>query len=290
MGLCAALLVTLAARTATGEAAFAAWGWRLPFLASAGLLAISLWIRLSLAESPAFERLEAQGGRSAAPFRDAFADLPNLRRVLIALFSMMVAQGAVWYCAFFYAQVFIEKVIHVQPALVNLMTLAIVVVSAPLYVLFGWLSDRIGRKWVMTLGTLLTTAAIVPGFHLITAYANPALARAQASTPVTVLADSGDLLAAVRSRGQGAVPHRLRHRQGRPDRGGRLLQQPARRAGCGRTGEGRRGGDRLAGRRGADPAGAGQAQGGDGRADRRGPARGGLSRLGGPRAARTWRR
>ena len=189
VGLCAALLVTLAARTATGEAAFAAWGWRLPFLASAGLLAISLWIRLSLAESPAFERLEAQGGRSAAPFRDAFADLPNLRRVLIALFSMMVAQGAVWYCAFFYAQVFIEKVIHVQPALVNLMTLAIVVVSAPLYVLFGWLSDRIGRKWVMTLGTLLTTAAIVPGFHLITAYANPALARAQASTPVTVLAD-----------------------------------------------------------------------------------------------------
>ena len=189
VGLCAALLVTLAARTATGEAAFAQWGWRLPFLASAGLLAISLWIRLRLAESPAFTRMEAQGGRSAAPWREAFGDPANLRRVLIALFSMMVAQGAVWYCAFFYAQVFIEKVIHVQPALVNLITLVIVVISAPLYVFFGWLSDRVGRKWVMTLGTLLTTAALLPGFHLITAFANPALARAQAMTPVVVAAD-----------------------------------------------------------------------------------------------------
>ena len=189
VGLCAALLVTLAARAAVGEAAFAAWGWRLPFLASAGLLAVSLWVRLKLSESPAFTRLEARGGRSEAPWREAFGDPANLKRVLVALFSMMIAQGALWYCAFFYAQVFIEKVIHVEPALVNLIVLAVVVVSAPLYVLFGWLSDRVGRKWVMTLGTLLTTAALVPGFHLITAFANPALARAQAATPVVVAAD-----------------------------------------------------------------------------------------------------
>ncbi len=188
-GLCAALLVVLAARAAVGEAAFAAWGWRLPFLASSGLLAVSLWIRLRLSESPAFKRMEAQGQGSPAPLREAFADRANLRRVLTALFSMMLAQGAVWYAAFFYAQVFIERVIHVQAARVNLIMLAVVVASAPLYVLFGWLSDRVGRKWVMTLGTLLTTAALFPAFHLITHLANPALARALATTPVVVRAD-----------------------------------------------------------------------------------------------------
>ena len=189
IGLCAALLVTLGARAWVGEAAFAAWGWRLPFLASAGLLAVSLWIRLKLTESPAFRRMEAQGAASAAPYREAFGTWRNLRLVLVALFSMMVAQGAVWYCAFFYAQVFIERVIKVSPPLVNLVMVAVVVASAPMYLAFGWLSDRIGRKWVMTLGTLLTTAAIFPGFHLITEFANPALARAQRATPVAVAAD-----------------------------------------------------------------------------------------------------
>lgn len=189
VGLCAALLVTLGARAAVGEAAFARWGWRLPFLASAGLLAISLWIRLKLTESPAFRRMQAEGQRSPAPWREAFGEWRNLKRVLIALFSMMLAQGAVWYCAFFYAQVFVERVIKVDPALVDLIFVVVVVASAPLYVLFGWLSDRVGRKWVMTLGTLLTTAALFPGFHLITALANPALAHAQAATPVVVEAD-----------------------------------------------------------------------------------------------------
>jgi MFS family permease len=102
---------------------------------------------------------------------------------------MMVAQGAVWYCAFFYAQVFIERVIKVAPSTVNLIMIVIVIASAPLYVLFGWLSDRVGRKWVMTLGTLFTTAALFPGFHAITAAANPALDAAQRATPVVVTAD-----------------------------------------------------------------------------------------------------
>ena len=189
IGLTAALLVTLATRSAVGEAAFAAWGWRVPFLASAWLLAVSLWIRLKLSESPAFKRMAAEEGRSKAPYREAFGQWPNLKRVLIALFSMMLAQGAVWYCAFFYAQVFIERVIKVAPATVNLLMIAVVVVSAPLYVLFGWLSDKVGRKWVMTLGIALATAALFPGFHLITRLANPALARAQATTPVLVAAD-----------------------------------------------------------------------------------------------------
>ena len=189
IGLTAALLVTLAARTALGEAAFAAWGWRIPFLASAGLLAVSLWIRLKLAESPSFKALAAEGGISRAPYAEAFGRWPNLKRVLIALFALMVAQGAVWYCAFFYAQVFIERVVHVAPATVNAVMIAVVLASAPLYVLFGWLSDRVGRKWVMTLGTALATAALFPGFHLLTAFGAPELVRATAAAPVTVAAD-----------------------------------------------------------------------------------------------------
>ena len=189
IGLCAALLVTLATRTALGEPAFTAWGWRIPFLGSAGLLAVSIWIRLKLSESPAFKRMEAAGGGSKAPFKEAFGEWPNLRKVLIALFAMMVAQGAVWYCAFFYAQTFIERVVKVAPSTVNLIMIAVVVVSAPLYILFGWLSDRIGRKLVMTTGVAFATVLLFPGFHMIVAAANPALDRAQRTAPVVLSAD-----------------------------------------------------------------------------------------------------
>ena len=189
VGLTAALLVTLATRTLAGEAAFAAWAWRVPFVASAGLLAISIWIRLKLSESPSFKALAAEGNVSKAPYAEAFLRWPNLKRVLIALFALMVAQGAVWYCAFFYAQVFIERVVHVAPATVNAVMIAVVIASAPLYVLFGWLSDRVGRKWVMTLGTLLATAALFPGFHALASLGNPALVAATRAAPVTVAAD-----------------------------------------------------------------------------------------------------
>ena len=191
VGLSAALLVTLATRTITGEAAFGAWAWRIPFLASAGLLAISIWIRLKLSESPSFKALAAEGNVSKAPYAEAFGRWPNLRRVLIALFALMVAQGSVWYCAFFYAQVFIERVVHVAPATVNAVMIAVVIASAPLYVLFGWLSDKVGRKWVMTLGTLMATAALFPGFHALASFGNPALMAAARAAPVTVAADPG---------------------------------------------------------------------------------------------------
>ncbi len=189
VGLTAALLVTLATRTLTGEAAFAAWGWRVPFLASAGLLAVSLWIRLKLAESPSFKALAAEGNISRAPWAEAFGRWSNLKRVLIALFALMVAQGSVWYCAFFYAQVFIERVVHVAPATVNAVMIAVVIASAPLYVFWGWLSDRVGRKWVMTLGTAFATAALFPGFHALTSFGAPALVAATRAAPVTVAAD-----------------------------------------------------------------------------------------------------
>ncbi len=189
VGLTAALLVTLITRQSVGEAAFAAWGWRVPFLASAGLLVVSLWIRLSLTESPAFHALREKGERSERPYVESFLVWKNLKTVLIALFSMMVAQGSVWYCAFFYAQFFIERVIKTPAATVNLVMIAIVMTSAPLYVFFGWLSDKVGRKIVMTLGTAMATAALFPGFQMITQAANPALVAAQARAPIVVYAD-----------------------------------------------------------------------------------------------------
>jgi MFS family permease len=188
-GLGGALVVVLATRTAVGEASFATWAWRAPFMLSAVLLAISIWIRMRLHESPVFERLRIEGDRSKAPYAEAFGRWSNLKQVLIALFSMMVAQGAIWYCAFFYAQSFIEKIVKVRPETVNAIMIAVVVCSAPLYVFFGWLSDKVGRKIVMVCGMILTTAAIYPGFHLIVAFGNPALAEAATRAPVTVTAD-----------------------------------------------------------------------------------------------------
>jgi MFS family permease len=178
-GLGAALIVVLVTRTALGESAFAAWGWRLPFMLSAILLGVSIWIRMT----------RDRGERSTAPYRESFGTWKNLKLVLIALFSMMVAQGAIWYCAFFYAQSFIEKIVKVRPETVNAVMIAVVACSAPMYVFFGWLSDKIGRKIVMVSGMILTTAALYPGFHLIVQAANPALAAASVSAPVTVIAD-----------------------------------------------------------------------------------------------------
>ena len=188
-GLGGALIVVLVTRTALGEPAFSAWGWRLPFMLSAVLLGISIWIRMTLHESPVFKRLKDEGERSVAPYAEAFGRWSNLKLVLLALFSMMVAQGAVWYAAFFYAQTFIEKIVKVAPETVNAVMIAVVASSAPMYVFFGWLSDKVGRKPVMLCGMILTTAALYPGFHLIVRDGNPAMAAAAASAPVTVIAD-----------------------------------------------------------------------------------------------------
>ena len=191
-GLGGALIVTLTSRTLVGEGAFATWGWRIPFLASAALLAVAVWFRLKLSESPVFQRLHAEGRRSTRPYADAFLDPANARRVLLALFAIMVAQGTVWYTTFFYGQFFVEKVLHVAPRTVNAVMIALVAISAPLYVLFGALSDRIGRKAVMVGGMVLFTAAVWPGFHLLTQAANPQLAAAEARAPVAVFADPAD--------------------------------------------------------------------------------------------------
>lgn len=188
-GLLGALAVVLATRTILGEAAFLDWGWRLPFLLSAGLLAISIFMRLKLSESPSFQRLKEAGEQSKAPFREAFGQWKNLKLVLLALLAIMFAQGAVWYCAFFYTPVFMEKFLKVDPKTVNLLIMIATLASAPMYVFFGWLSDRVGRKWVMWSGMTLFLLAVVPGFHMLSTFGNPALAEAAERTPVVVVAD-----------------------------------------------------------------------------------------------------
>jgi MFS family permease len=188
-GLLAALLVIVATRTAIGEEAFAAWGWRVPFLASVLLLAISLWMRVKLAESPEFARLREEGEIAKAPLREAFGKWRNLRQVLIAFFGIMCAQGAVWYFTFFYMQVFLEKSIGLPGATKDLLLIVMTVVSAPLYVYFGWLSDRIGRKPVMLFGMLLALVLYFPASHWIAQAANPPLIEAQHDTPVIVQTD-----------------------------------------------------------------------------------------------------
>ena len=195
-GLFAALLVILLARLVLGKAfgptAFDAWGWRIPFLFSAGLLAISIYMRLKLAESPAFAAMKAAGGGSPAPSAEAFGQWKHLRIVLLALFAIMSAQGAVWYTAFFYVQTFMEKFLKVEPATINALMMGAAAISAVGYVVFGWLSDKVGRKPVMLFGMAVMLIAYFPAFHLLTTTLNPGLAEAQARTPVTVIADPAD--------------------------------------------------------------------------------------------------
>jgi MFS family permease len=187
VGLILALAIVLFTRLALGEAAFQAWGWRIPFLVSALLLVVSLWIRLRLAESPLFRQMKAEKRLSAAPVSEAFRGR-NLRRLLLALFSILLAQGAVWYTAHFYAQFFLERVLKVDSRLVNELVVAAVVLSAGGYVFFGWLSDRWGRKPVMLLGMLLSAASWIPAYHGLTSFANPRLQAASASAPVLIQA------------------------------------------------------------------------------------------------------
>ncbi len=189
LGLIMALSVILITRAILGVEAFDEWGWRIPFLLSSLLLGVSLWIRLKLHESPAFKRMVAESTERQAPFKESFATWKVGKFVLIALVGVMFAQGAVWYAGYFYTRFFMERVLKVEVSTVDGLILAITVASAFLYVFFGWLSDRVGRKPVMIGGMILFLIAIFPGFHALTNAANPALAQAQASSPVTVIAD-----------------------------------------------------------------------------------------------------
>lgn len=195
-GLFGALLVILLTRwilgVHVGPEAFDAWGWRVPFAVSIGLLGVSVWMRMKLTESPTFEAMKAEGEASKAPYAEAFGQWKNLKLVLLAFFAMMSAQGAVWYTSFFYVQTFMEKFLKVDPVDINGLMMTATAISAIFYVMFGWLSDRIGRKPVMLGGMTLALLFYFPGFHLLEKAANPALAEASARAPVVVVADPQD--------------------------------------------------------------------------------------------------
>jgi MFS family permease len=192
LGLFLALGVILSTRMVMGEAEFDVWGWRIPFLVSVLLLVISLWIRLQLDESPVFRRIQEEGELSQTPLSEAFLQWPNLKLVLIVLFALLMGQGVVWYTAQFYTQFFLERVVKVEPATVNLLIMIITLVSAPLHMAFAIISDRIGRKPVMLFGLGLAAVSFFPGFHLLTQAVNPALVSAAITSPVIVSADPAD--------------------------------------------------------------------------------------------------
>ncbi|HYD72481.1 MAG TPA: MFS transporter [Candidatus Binatia bacterium] len=192
IGLIGALGVVLGARAIIGEEAFRDWGWRIPFLISIGLLAVSVWIRLQLHESPAFKKLQQEGKVSKRAYAESFTEWRNLKIVLLALFGVMMAQGVVWYTAHFYSQFYLERILKIDSQTVNLIMITVVLISAPLYIFFARISDTLGRKPVMLFGMLLMLALYFPGFHYITQAGNPALAAASEQTPVTVIADPAD--------------------------------------------------------------------------------------------------
>ena len=191
-GLMLSLMVILGVRTWLGEEAFKDWGWRIPFLVSIVLLGVSLWIRLRLAESPAFQRMKAEGKASAKPLADSFLKWPNLKLVLIALFGLAAGQAVVWYTGQFYALFFLEKTLKVEAATANTLVAISLLLATPFFVGFGWLSDKIGRKPIILAGCLLAALTYFPLFGALTQAANPQLAAASASAPVTVSADPAD--------------------------------------------------------------------------------------------------
>jgi MFS family permease len=188
-GLLGAQLIVFVTRLQMGEEAFQAWGWRIPFLMSLGLLAVSIWMRFQLSESPEFERAKAENKLTSAPFKEVFLKWSNLKIVLIALLSITGAQGAIWWCTFSYSQIFLESTMKFEPMLTNVALGAATLASIPIYVFFGWLSDRIGRKPVILFGIGLAILAVFPSFHMMARGANPELFAASERAPVEIHAD-----------------------------------------------------------------------------------------------------
>jgi MFS family permease len=192
LGLFLSLVVIILVRTQVGEDAFKAWGWRIPFLVSAVLLAVSMWIRLKLNESPVFQKMVDEGRTSKRPLTEAFADRANLKLVVLALVGLTAGQAVVWYTGQFYALFFLEKTLKVDGLTTNALVATALLIGTPFFVVFGWLSDKIGRKPIILAGCLLAVLTFFPIFKALTTAANPALAAATASAPVTVIADPAD--------------------------------------------------------------------------------------------------
>jgi MFS family permease len=191
-GFILSLLVVLATRTVTGETAFLEWGWRIPFLLSIVLLAISVWVRLSMRESPVFAKMKAEGTGSKAPLLEAFGRWGNLKIVLAALFGVIAGFGVVWYATQFYVLLFLAQTLKVDGPTANVIVIIALLLATPFFVVFGALSDRIGRKWLVLGGIFLAAVSFFPVFKGLTHYANPALEKALLTSPVVVKADPDD--------------------------------------------------------------------------------------------------
>ena len=190
-GLFLSLLVILGCKMLLGEK-FDDWGWRIPFLLSSVLLAVSVYIRLQLAESPVFAQMKAEGKHSSAPLTESFLRWPNLKRVILALLGATAGQAVVWYCGQFYAMYFLGTTLKIDATTTQLLIAGALLIGTPCFVLFGWLSDRIGRKSVVLAGCLLAALTYFPIFKGLTHYGNPAIEAASASAPVRVLANPDD--------------------------------------------------------------------------------------------------
>jgi len=192
LGLFLSLLIILGTRTWIGEEKFGAWGWRVPFLISFILLGISIWIRLSLSESPLFQKMKAEGRVSKAPLTESFARWGNLKIVILALLGLTAGQAVVWYTGQFYALFFLTQTLKIDAGTANILIAVSLAIGTPFFIFFGWLSDRIGRKPIIMAGCLVAALTYFPLFKSLTHYGNPALEKALATAPVTVLADPGE--------------------------------------------------------------------------------------------------
>jgi MFS family permease len=192
LGLFMAIIIILVIRTWMGEDAFGDWGWRIPFILSAVLLAVSIWIRLKLAESPLFQKMKAEGKQSKAPLREAFGTWRNGKIALLALLGATAGEAVIWYGGQFYALFFLTQTLRVPAVTANILIAVALLIGTPFFVFFGWLSDRIGRKPIMLAGFLIAAVTYFPVFQAITHFANPALEKALASAPVTVVADPAE--------------------------------------------------------------------------------------------------
>ena len=192
LGLFMALLLVLGVRTTQGETTFTAWGWRIPFLLSAILLAVSIWIRLKLQESPLFQRMKDEGKASKRPLSEAFGEWGNAKIAIFALLGATAGEAVIWYGGQFYALFFLTLTLKVPAVTAQILIAVSLLLGTPFFILFGWLSDKIGRKPIILAGFALGVVTYFPIFQGLTHYANPKLERALASAPVTVVADPGE--------------------------------------------------------------------------------------------------
>jgi MFS family permease len=190
LGLFLSLMVILGTRSLIGEEQFADWGWRVPFLVSVLLLGISVWIRMSMNESPAFQKMKDEGTTSKAPLKESFGQWKNLKIVILALVGLVAGQAVVWYSGQFYALFFLQSVLKVEPATANILVAIALLLGTPFFIVFGTLSDRIGRKPVILGGLLIAALTYFPLFNALTKAANPDLAHAQATVPIVVSVDA----------------------------------------------------------------------------------------------------